>query len=159
MSVIHRILGLRRRILGLRRRILGLRRERPQVSAKGRSPEKDFSQRFSEVPGRLVVKVNGSLDESIFRNAGRGATDQIVENVNLKRAKTILDFGCGLGRVLVAYWERTKLDPCGIHIDTKRSENPTFASRKLSPASNWPSWASLLAHSGWLHSPVGSPCV
>jgi len=92
MSVIHRILGLRR--------------ESPQVSAKERSPEKDFSQRFSEVPDHLVIKVNGSLDESVFRNAGRGATDQIVENVNLKRAKTILDFGCGLGRVLLPLMER-----------------------------------------------------
>jgi 2-polyprenyl-3-methyl-5-hydroxy-6-metoxy-1,4-benzoquinol methylase len=62
---------------------------------------KTFSEHFAEIPPQLVAKVNGSLLEADFVNIGRVISECIVANTeDLGQAKHILDFGCGLGRVL-----------------------------------------------------------
>lgn len=62
---------------------------------------KTFSQHFAEIPPQLIAKVNGSLLEADFVNIGRVISECIVANTkDLGQAKHVLDFGCGLGRVL-----------------------------------------------------------
>lgn len=59
-----------------------------------------FSERYSCIPAYLVYKVNGSLDEKTYRQIGDRIA-QLVRKVEvLNHARDVLDFGCGLGRVL-----------------------------------------------------------
>ena len=65
--------------------------------------EGDFSQRFANIPEKLILKVNGSVSEEAFKNIGNEVVDIIMKNFKrreFKNFKNILDFGCGLGRVL-----------------------------------------------------------
>jgi SAM-dependent methyltransferase len=53
---------------------------------------------------RLMVRVAGTADSDWFLRSGRAAYDAIAANVPLAEIDTVLDFGCGCGRVL-RYWE------------------------------------------------------
>lgn len=66
-----------------------------------------FSQRFAELPEDLVVKVNGSRDEGLFIHVGRCVVQVLEKEVGeLWKRRDMLDFGCGLGRVLKPLMER-----------------------------------------------------
>jgi len=51
-----------------------------------------------------MVRVAGTADADWFLRSGRAAYDAIAANVPLEEIDTVLDFGCGCGRVL-RYWE------------------------------------------------------
>lgn len=50
-------------------------------------------------PRRLMVRVAGTADADWFLRSGRAAYDAIVEHVPLAELDSVLDFGCGCGRV------------------------------------------------------------
>ena len=54
-------------------------------------------------PRRLMVRVAGTADADWFLRSGRAAYDAITEHVPLDGNESILDFGCGCGRV-TRYW-------------------------------------------------------
>lgn len=54
-------------------------------------------------PRRLMVRVAGTADADWFLRSGRAAYDAIVAHVPLRGNESILDFGCGCGRV-TRYW-------------------------------------------------------
>lgn len=67
----------------------------------------DFSKVFAEVPPSLVTKVNGVATEDGFKYIGSCIADGIEESLKLGSAKPlsaarqVLDFGSGLGRVIL----------------------------------------------------------
>jgi len=50
-------------------------------------------------PRRLMVRVAGTADPDWFLRSGRAAYDAIVDHVPLEAIDSVLDFGCGCGRV------------------------------------------------------------
>jgi len=50
-------------------------------------------------PRRLMVRVAGTADPDWFLRSGRAAYDAILEHVPLDAIDSVLDFGCGCGRV------------------------------------------------------------
>jgi SAM-dependent methyltransferase len=50
-------------------------------------------------PRRLMVRVAGTADADWFLRSGRAAYDAIAAHVPLEETHSILDFGCGCGRV------------------------------------------------------------
>ena len=54
-------------------------------------------------PRRLMVRVAGTADADWFLRSGRAAYDAIVAHVPLAEVDSVLDFGCGCGRV-TRYW-------------------------------------------------------
>ncbi|HEX5377202.1 MAG TPA: class I SAM-dependent methyltransferase [Phenylobacterium sp.] len=55
-------------------------------------------------PARLITKINGGPDERWFSEKGRSDADQfralaLAEGIDLSRPHTVLDFGCGSGRI------------------------------------------------------------
>jgi SAM-dependent methyltransferase len=50
-------------------------------------------------PRRLMVRVAGTADADWFLRSGRAAYDAIVAHVPLDSVQSVLDFGCGCGRV------------------------------------------------------------
>jgi SAM-dependent methyltransferase len=81
---------------------------------------KTFSERFLELPDDLVIKVNGSKDEQTFLGLGRCVVEILdVEVGKLWECPNILDFGCGLGRVLKPLSDRAPYSKLvGFDIDT-----------------------------------------
>lgn len=79
----------------------------------------DFSQRFAEIPPILVTKVNGDTTESGFAYIGSCIADAIEKEVGtLTNTRKILDFGCGLGRVMAQMRGRApEADIVGFDID------------------------------------------
>lgn len=54
-------------------------------------------------PRRLMVRVAGTADADWFLRSGRAAYDAIASHLSLDAEASILDFGCGCGRV-TRYW-------------------------------------------------------
>jgi hypothetical protein len=54
-------------------------------------------------PRRLMVRVAGTADADWFLRSGRAAYDAIAAHVDLDELSSVLDFGCGCGRV-TRYW-------------------------------------------------------
>lgn len=50
-------------------------------------------------PRRLMVRVAGTADAEWFLRSGRAAYDAIADHVRLAEIGSVLDFGCGCGRV------------------------------------------------------------
>ena len=55
-------------------------------------------------PRRLMVRVAGTADADWFLRSGRAAFDAIAAHVPIAEVESVLDFGCGCGRVL-RYWQ------------------------------------------------------
>jgi SAM-dependent methyltransferase len=54
-------------------------------------------------PRRLMVRVAGTADADWFLRSGRASYDAILAHVPLEELHSVLDFGCGCGRV-TRYW-------------------------------------------------------
>jgi SAM-dependent methyltransferase len=66
-----------------------------------------FSERFASVPQPLIEKVNGAITEESFIYIGRCIADAITAEAGAVAEMTrILDFGCGMGRVLARMLDR-----------------------------------------------------
>jgi ubiquinone/menaquinone biosynthesis C-methylase UbiE len=99
--------------------------------------EFSFEDRFASLPLGLVLKVNGSTDPNAFREIGNSAAAIIQEQAEGLLAHgtpAVLDFGCGLGRVLFAL--------------QRRFAHCRFTGFDIDPA--------MLRWGRWLHS--GLPC-
>jgi SAM-dependent methyltransferase len=67
-------------------------------------------------PRRLMVRVAGSADADWFLRSGRAAFDAIAAHVPLEGVSSVLDFGCGCGRV-TRYWADFEGAVCGSDLD------------------------------------------
>jgi SAM-dependent methyltransferase len=66
-----------------------------------------FSQRFANLPEDQVAKVNAFKDEGLFTHVGKCVVETLEREAgDLSEFRDILDFGCGLGRVLRPLVER-----------------------------------------------------
>jgi SAM-dependent methyltransferase len=90
-------------------------------------------------PRRLMVRVAGTADAEWFLRSGRAAYDAIAAHVPLDSLESVLDFGCGCGRV-TRYWHAfggsvAGSDLNGAAIDWCRSnlQFARFAQNALSP--------------------------
>jgi ubiquinone/menaquinone biosynthesis C-methylase UbiE len=62
-----------------------------------------FEERFASLPLSLALKVNGSAEASLFQRIGDLTADIITAHAGFlagREAPAMLDFGCGLGRVM-----------------------------------------------------------
>ena len=82
-------------------------------------------------PRRLMVRVAGTADAEWFLRSGRAAYDAITSHVPLEGDESILDFGCGCGRV-TRYWADFSGSVAGSDVSRKAidwcRENLGFAS-------------------------------
>jgi SAM-dependent methyltransferase len=99
---------------GVKRRVLRLLDRAGLVAPAFRVYERAVSLRPGRVvavdgpplpPRRLMVRVAGTADAEWFLRSGRAAYDAIVAHVPLGAIESVLDFGCGCGRV-TRYWDR-----------------------------------------------------
>ena len=67
-------------------------------------------------PRRLMVRVAGTADADWFVRSGRAAYDAIAAHVQLGGLDSVLDFGCGCGRV-TRYWSGFAGDVAGSDLD------------------------------------------
>jgi SAM-dependent methyltransferase len=81
-------------------------------------------------PRRLMVRVAGTADADWFLRSGRAAFDAIAAHVPLDSLRSVLDFGCGCGRV-TRYWEQFEGAVAGSDVNAVAIEwcraNLTFA--------------------------------
>jgi SAM-dependent methyltransferase len=96
----------------VKRRILRLLERAGLIGPAFRSYERIVSLRPSRSmtvdgpplpPRRLMVRVAGTADADWFLRSGRAAFDAIAGHVPLAEIDSVLDFGCGCGRV-TRYW-------------------------------------------------------
>ncbi len=59
-----------------------------------------FSQLFKIIPDHLLVKVSGNTSEDDFISTGETGAEIILKNIKKSNCNKILDFGCGLCRIL-----------------------------------------------------------
>ena len=101
-------------------------------------------------PERLLVQVAGSADLRWFVKGGRLALGSIrdalaTQRMPLERLPTVLDFGCGVGRVL-QHWPSpdsatlhgTDINPALINWSTKHLPFATFATNGTTPPLSFP---------------------
>jgi ubiquinone/menaquinone biosynthesis C-methylase UbiE len=83
-----------------------------------------FSQRFAQIPPQTVAKVNGVATEDGFIYIGKCIADAIEKEIaGLAEVRHVLDFGCGLGRVMAQLLPRAPqaefvgfdIDPMMLH--------------------------------------------
>jgi SAM-dependent methyltransferase len=67
-------------------------------------------------PRRLMVRVAGTADSEWFVRGGRAAYAAIAAHVPLATIRSVLDFGCGCGRV-TRYWDSLDGSVCGSDLD------------------------------------------
>jgi SAM-dependent methyltransferase len=67
-------------------------------------------------PRRLMVRVAGTADGDWFLRSGRAAYDAIAAHVPIAELGSVLDFGCGCGRV-TRYWDDFDGDVAGSDLD------------------------------------------
>jgi SAM-dependent methyltransferase len=72
-------------------------------------------------PRRLMVRVAGTADADWFLRSGRAAYDAIAAHVPLVEIDSVLDFGCGCGRV-TRYWSDFAGAVRGGDVNTKAVE-------------------------------------
>jgi SAM-dependent methyltransferase len=72
-------------------------------------------------PRRLMVRVAGTADADWFLRSGRAAYDAIVAHVPLDSLESVLDFGCGCGRV-TRYWQHFAGTVAGSDVNEKAIE-------------------------------------
>ena len=72
-------------------------------------------------PRRLMVRVAGTADADWFLRSGRAAYDAIAAHVPLGEIDSVLDFGCGCGRV-TRYWSEFGGTVSGSDVSTKAVE-------------------------------------
>jgi SAM-dependent methyltransferase len=90
-------------------------------------------------PRRLMVRVAGTADADWFLRSGHAAYDAIAAHVPLAEIDSVLDFGCGCGRV-TRYWQDfggrvAGTDLSGDAVDWCRTNLPfaRFEPNKLAP--------------------------
>jgi SAM-dependent methyltransferase len=69
-------------------------------------------------PRRLMVRVAGTADADWFLRSGRAAYDAIAAHAPLAEIESVLDFGCGCGRV-TRYWDTFDGAVSGGDVSTK----------------------------------------
>jgi SAM-dependent methyltransferase len=69
-------------------------------------------------PRRLMVRVAGTADADWFLRSGRAAFDAIAAHVPLAEVESVLDFGCGCGRV-TRYWSDFAGEVAGSDVSPK----------------------------------------
>ena len=67
-------------------------------------------------PRRLMVRVAGTADGDWFLRSGRAAYDAIAAHVPIAELGSVLDFGCGCGRV-TRYWDDFDGEVAGSDLD------------------------------------------
>jgi SAM-dependent methyltransferase len=72
-------------------------------------------------PRRLMVRVAGTADADWFLRSGRAAYDAIAAHVPLQQTDSVLDFGCGCGRV-TRYWREFRGSVSGSDVSGKAVE-------------------------------------
>lgn len=89
-------------------------------------------------PRRLMVRVAGTADPDWFVRSGRAAYEAIAEHVPLEALDSVLDFGCGCGRV-ARWWSdfpgevagsdlsRPAIDWCRVNLPFARFETNGLA--------------------------------
>jgi SAM-dependent methyltransferase len=90
-------------------------------------------------PRRLMVRVAGTADPDWFLRSGRAAYDAIASQVPMGELQSVLDFGCGCGRV-TRYWHAHAASVSGTDVSADaiawcRRNLPfaTFAQNRLEP--------------------------
>jgi SAM-dependent methyltransferase len=91
-------------------RVVSLRPRRPHVVDGPPLP-----------PRRLMVRVAGTADAAWFLRSGRAAYDAIAAHVPLDEVRSVLDFGCGCGRV-TRYWSDFAGEVSGSDVSVKAIE-------------------------------------
>ena len=90
------------------KRQLSLRPDDPEVTARLAAVTTELAaldarhaKWFEKIPRHLLMKVNGSADRAPFLHIGESVTALLKEELaGLPEARTVLDFGVGLSRVL-----------------------------------------------------------
>jgi SAM-dependent methyltransferase len=72
-------------------------------------------------PRRLMVRVAGTADADWFLRSGRAAYDAIAAHVPLQQVDSVLDFGCGCGRV-TRYWTGFRGSVAGSDVSARAVE-------------------------------------
>ena len=139
-------LGLRDKLAELRFRLGRYRiAMSPHTRRRNRQFRESGSFAYPLPPEQLLVQVAGSSDLSWFIEGGRLALDSIqdtlaAQNVELDQFEMVLDFGCGVGRVL-RHWPQpervalhgTDINPALIQWSAAHLPFAKFATNETAP--------------------------